>query len=67
MEWKHTRETYAQVQEKKRELPSQKKAEEALITLLAFPRFALGTILCCGEAAIADIASAVRKRMHDKL
>jgi len=66
MEWKHTRETYALMQEMQRELPPQKKAEEALINLFAFPRFALGTALCCGGAAIADIACAVKRQVSGK-
>jgi hypothetical protein len=49
-----------------RELPPQKKAEEALIALFAFPRFALGTALCCGGAAIADIACAVKRQVSSK-
>ena len=66
IDWKHTRETYALMQEMQRELPPQKRAEEALIALFAFPRFALGTALCCGSAAIADIACAVTKRVSGK-
>lgn len=66
MEWKHTREMYALMQEMRCELPPQKKAEEALMTLLAFPRFAIGTVVCCGSAAVADIACAARERVCGK-
>ncbi|MFH0851560.1 MAG: hypothetical protein V1876_02320 [Candidatus Peregrinibacteria bacterium] len=49
-----------------KELPPQKKIEVALITLFAFPRFAIGTVLICGGAAVADIACAVRNRVRDR-
>ncbi|OIO53319.1 hypothetical protein AUJ46_05620 [Candidatus Peregrinibacteria bacterium CG1_02_54_53] len=64
MEWKHTREMWDMMQEFRRELPPQKKVEEALVELFAYPRFAIGTALICGGAAVADLASAARTRLR---
>lgn len=64
MEWKRTREMYALAQEMRRELPEQRQAERGPLAPLAYSRMALGTVLACSGAAIADIACTIRDRMR---